>query len=111
ECQVQAQEISVVQNGVETKLFRPRNDRSDLRASLGVSGKFVVSYIGTMGLAHGLEMLLKAAEVLQRSAPDVLFMLVGEGADRERIVGLAKSKGLANVLFVPQQPREKIPGY
>ena len=109
--QVPAQKISVVQNGVETKLFSPGKDGGDLRRSLGASGKFVVSYIGTMGLAHGLETLLQAAEILQRGAPDVLFMLVGEGADRERLAALAKSRGLANVVFVPQQARENIPAY
>lgn len=109
--QVPAQKISVVQNGVETKLFSPGKDPGDLRESLRVSGKFVVSYIGTMGLAHGLETLLQAAEILQWRAPDVVFMLVGEGADRARITALAKSKGVANVFFVPQQARENIPAY
>jgi glycosyltransferase involved in cell wall biosynthesis len=102
--------ISVVQNGVETKLFSPR-DGSRLRKSLNVERKFVVSYIGTIGLAHGLETLIAAAEMLQRTEPDVLFLLVGEGADRERILAMAESKKLTNVRFVPQQPRQKIPDY
>jgi glycosyltransferase involved in cell wall biosynthesis len=38
-------------------------------------------------------------------------MLVGDGADRERITGIARSKGLTNIRFVPQQLREKIPDY
>src|SRR5205823_10300129 len=48
---------------------------------------------------------------LQRIESNVLFLLVGEGADRERIQALAKSKQLANIRFVSQQPREKIPAY
>jgi len=78
---------------------------------LNAEGKFVISYIGTLGLAHGLETLITAAERLQLIAPQVLFLLVGEGAERERIVALAKSKDLHNVCFVSQQPREKIPAY
>jgi glycosyltransferase involved in cell wall biosynthesis len=72
---------------------------------------FIVSYIGTMGMAHGLETLLDAAHRLQTAAPEVLFLLVGEGADRERINGHVAAKRLINVLLVPQQPREKIPLY
>jgi colanic acid biosynthesis glycosyl transferase WcaI len=108
---VPPQKISIVENGVETKLFNPRNSDPGLRKALIAEGKFVVSYIGTLGLAHGLETLVTAAECLQQTAPNVLFMLVGEGADRERILALVKSKNLRNIRFVRQQSREKIPAY
>jgi glycosyltransferase involved in cell wall biosynthesis len=108
--QVPAQKISVVQNGVETRLFSPRGSEK-LRKSLGAEGNFVASYIGTLGLAHGLETMISAAERLQDAAPNVLFLLVGEGADRERILAMAESKHLRNLRVVAQQPREKIPDY
>jgi glycosyltransferase involved in cell wall biosynthesis len=107
---VAPEKISVVQNGVETELFGPRTD-SNLRAELGVDGKFVVSYIGTMGNAHGLQTLVEAAAQLQNSAPRVVFLLVGEGAEKEELISLARSRGLANLRFVDQQSREKIPAY
>lgn len=109
--QVPAQKISVVQNGVETALFSPRKADLQLRNELAVGNKFVVSFVGTIGLAHSLETLIEAAERLQQEAPDVVFMLLGEGADRQRIVDLARTKRLDNVRFIPQQPREKIPAY
>jgi glycosyltransferase involved in cell wall biosynthesis len=108
---VPREKISVVENGVETGLFSPRDDKGDLRRQLGAEGKFVVCYIGTMGMAHGLETLVDASNRLQQAAPDVLFLLVGEGADKERIIGLAKTRGLSNLRFVDQQPRERIPEY
>src|SRR5712692_1770754 len=103
--------ISIIGNGVETDLFSPMNAGTDLRRELGADRKFVVCYIGTMGLAHGLETLIEAAARLRNSAPEVLFLLVGEGAERERIISLARSRGLTNLRFVDQQPREKIPAY
>ena len=109
--QVPAEKISVVTNGVETRIFSPRFPDPDLRKSLGGEAKFVVSFIGTLGLAHGLETMLAAAERLQQTEPDILFALVGEGADRERIAGIAQSRGITNIKFVPQQLREKIPDY
>jgi colanic acid biosynthesis glycosyl transferase WcaI len=109
--QVSGEKISVVPNGVETRIFSPRFVDQDLRKNVSADGKFVASFIGTMGLAHGLDTLVAAAERFQKTEPDILFMLVGDGADRERITGIARSKGLTNIRFVPQQLREKIPDY
>jgi len=102
--------ISVVENGVETQLFAPQPATS-LRRELGAEGKFVVSYIGTMGMAHGLETIIAAAARLQDTNPRIVFLLVGEGADKDRIVALARERSLNNLRFVDQQPREKIPAY
>ena len=107
---VPPEKISVVQNGVETKLFFPTLN-AEIRKELAIENKFVVSYIGTLGTAHGLQTMLEAAERLQASAPEVLFMLVGDGADRDRIKAIAKAKKLTNVSFVPQQSRARIPLY
>lgn len=103
--------VSVVENGVETDLFSPGALDIALRKQFGLEGKFVVSYLGTMGMAHGLDTLIDAAFTLRSSRPDIVFLLVGEGADKERIKDLAASRGLDNLCFVDQQPRERIPAF
>jgi colanic acid biosynthesis glycosyl transferase WcaI len=110
---VPAEKISIVENGVETDLFSPRTltENQALRRELGSEGKFLVCYVGTMGMAHGLETLLDAAAQLQSQNADVLFWLIGEGAEKQRLQALAQSRGLANVRFFDQQPREKIPAF
>ena len=110
---VPAEKISVVENGVETGLFAPASSTANtaLRRELGADGKFLVCYIGTMGMAHGLETLLDAAAQLQGQNSNAHFLLVGEGAEKERIKASAQSRGLANVTFLDQQPREKIPAF
>jgi glycosyltransferase involved in cell wall biosynthesis len=108
--QVPREKISIVENGVETQLFSPRSG-SDLKRTLGLEEKFVVSYIGTMGLAHGLEAILESAASLQHANPRVSFLFVGEGAEKARIVALAKERCLSNVQFLDQQPRAEIPNY
>ncbi len=107
---VRPEKISIIENGVEAELFSPRKE-SDLRSGLGAEEKFVVSYIGTMGNAHGLQTMVEAAAQLQDKAPQVLFLLVGEGAEKEQLVSLVRSRGLTNLRFVGQQSREKIPAY
>ncbi len=103
--------IFIVQNGVETDVFDPGGSQFNLKSKLGLEGKFVVSYIGTIGMAHGLETVLDAAAQLQRSHPQVAFLFVGEGSDKERIISIATSRKLTNVRFVDEQPRERIPDY
>jgi glycosyltransferase involved in cell wall biosynthesis len=108
---VVADKIFIVQNGVETDVFDPGRASLNLKHKLGLEGKFVVSYIGTMGMAHGLDSVLDAATELQNTDPQIVFLFVGEGSDKERIISIAKSRKLDNVRFVDEQPRERIPDY
>jgi colanic acid biosynthesis glycosyl transferase WcaI len=103
--------ISVIPNGVETDLFSPAVDGNMVRKELGLDGKFVISYIGTLGMAHDLSTVLDAAAKCQQSIPEVVFLLVGEGADKERIVASAHERQLHNVRFLPQQQRERVASF
>ena len=106
-----APKISVVENGVETDLFRPDPAANKVRVDLQLEGRFLLCYIGTMGMAHGLETLIAAAVQLREALPQAVFLLIGEGAEKARIVELAAAHGLTNVRFLDQQPREQIPTY
>jgi colanic acid biosynthesis glycosyl transferase WcaI len=105
--QVSMEKISVVPNGVETRVFSPRFPDHDLRNSLGGDRKFIASFIGTMGLAHGLNTLIAAAERFQKTEPDVLFLLVGEGADRQRITAISQAKGLSRIFDLCRSNSER----
>jgi glycosyltransferase involved in cell wall biosynthesis len=105
------EKITVVENGVETDLFTPHGSTSAVKSAIGLDGRFIVSCIGTLGLAHGLDMVLQAAAELKDTFPDILFLFVGEGADRERLLAITRERNLTNVRFLPQQPREKIPAF
>ncbi len=109
---VPSDKISIVANGVETNLFSPLAPSTrNIREELHLEDKFIASYIGTMGNAHGLDTLLTAASELQTRQPSVAFLLIGEGAEKQRIKAQAQALGLTNVRFVDQQPREQIPAF
>jgi len=110
-CRVPADKVDIVENGVETDLFAPvpENVVAALRRKLSLESKFIASYIGTIGNAHGLETLLDAAGQLQRKSPEITFLIVGEGAEKDRIKALALSRGLTNVRLLDQQSREDVP--
>jgi len=102
------QKVSVVRNGVDRALFSGDADPRELRSSLQLEGKFIVSYVGTHGMAHGLETVLNAAAQL-RSHSHIAFLLVGDGAERQRLLGLREQLGLTNVTMLEQQPKERMP--
>jgi glycosyltransferase involved in cell wall biosynthesis len=108
---VPAAKISIVENGVETDLFRLDPAAIEVRKQLQLEDRFLICYIGTMGNAHGLETLIAAADELQTARPNAMFLLIGEGAEKERIVELAAARGLTNIRFLGQQPRGQIPAY
>ncbi|MGD0469362.1 MAG: glycosyltransferase family 4 protein [Terriglobales bacterium] len=108
---VPASKISIVENGVETDLFRLDPAAMEVRKQLRLEDRFLICYIGTMGNAHGLETLIATAEELQTPLPGAMFLLIGEGAEKKRIVELAVARGLTNIRFLGQQPRERIPAY
>lgn len=100
--------IAVVENGVDLDRFQPPTDRLASRRALGAEGRFLVSYIGTIGMAHGLDTLLDAAELLRERLPEALVLLAGDGAERERLEALAAERGLANVRFLGPRPRQEV---
>lgn len=102
--------ISVIRNGADLSFFSPRSAPSYLIETLGAKGKFIVSYIGTVGMAHAVEKILDVAEELG-SCDDILFLIVGEGAQKQKIRKLAKRKGLSNVKILPGVSKAQVPDY
>lgn len=67
----------------------------------------LISYIGTVGIAHGLETLLAAAQILSEREVPAHVVIAGDGAEREGLEALARERGLDNVTFLGQLPRTK----
>lgn len=108
EKKVTGKEIHVIPNMADTDFYKPELKRPELEEKFGVRGKFVVSYIGTMGLANGLEYMVNCAEVAQEAGVAVHFLLCGEGAALEKLKHLAAQKALRNISFVPAQNRDGV---
>ncbi|MCL6563372.1 MAG: glycosyltransferase family 4 protein [Firmicutes bacterium] len=97
-------------NGVDLDLFEG-GDGDRLRARLGLSDRHVFLYPGTLGYAQGLEVILDAAELLQESLPQAVFLLVGEGPVKRSMMEEAERRGLRNVLFEPLRPVQEMRHY
>ena len=105
---IDADKISVVINGVDTWRYGPRARDPELARETRLADKFVVGYVGTHGMAHALINVLDAAERL-RDRPEIAFLLAGGGAERDMLVAEAEQRGLANVVFLARQPKERMP--
>jgi len=105
---IDAEKISVVINGVDTWRYGPRQRDQELAGETALADKFVVGYVGTHGMAHALVNVLDAAERL-RDRPDIAFLLAGGGAERDMLMAEAERRGLANVVFLARQPKERMP--
>ncbi|MBN1515165.1 glycosyltransferase family 4 protein [Candidatus Sumerlaeota bacterium] len=109
---VPPEKITVVTNGVNREVFYPREADPALKSEMGLEGKFVCSYIGTIGMACGLDVVLRAGELLQRrNGNNYAFLLVGDGAERVKLEEQAKQMGLKNVYFTGRQDHQRIPDF
>jgi glycosyltransferase involved in cell wall biosynthesis len=101
-------DMEVVRNGIDTSLFIPGPRDNEVRRHYGWGDRFVLMYVGTHGMAHGLHHVLDAAEAL-RDDPDKVFVFVGEGAEKDNLKRQTARRQLLNVQFIDQQPKSRIP--
>ncbi|MEP7337871.1 MAG: glycosyltransferase family 4 protein [Acidobacteriota bacterium] len=108
---VPAEKIRVIPNGVDAQYLASMGIApDDVRKRLGLKDKFIVSYIGTHGMSHALDVVLRVAKRFSEDS-GVHFLFVGEGAEKENLKRLAENLLLHNVTFLDEQPREDLLGF
>ena len=110
---VPEKKMVIVMNGVDRDLLeREIPDPEPIRKQWGLDDKFVCSYIGTIGMASGLQILLRAARILrERGEERVRFLAVGDGAVRDELENDARNEGLDEVIFTGRRPKEEMPAF
>ena len=107
---VPPERILFLPNGVDTERHRPSLPDAHLKSSLGLMGKKVILYSGTLGRAHGLEHVLSAAKLLQNER-DIHFLFLGDGSERPALEQLRNEMALTNVTFRDAVPIEQLGSY
>jgi len=97
---------------ISTKEFSPASPEkiSKIKEKYKLNGKFSLMYAGLIGLPQGLDILIEVANRLKDNK-DIIFVLVGGGAEEENIKEKSKKAGLENIRFIPFQPKEEIPTF
>ena len=99
--------ISVVKNGANLKRFYPREKSQELLGSLGLEGKRVLGYIGTLGMAHKIDFLLDCIKDLK----DYSLLIMGEGAEKEKVRQKIEVENITNVVLLDSVPKDKVADY
>jgi glycosyltransferase involved in cell wall biosynthesis len=98
-------DVFTIPNISDTEFFKPCHKPSEIIEKYGVGNSFVISYIGTLGLANHLDYLIESVTHLPK-AMNVQVLIMGEGAQRKQLERLVKSD--APVHFLPQAGRNVV---
>jgi glycosyltransferase involved in cell wall biosynthesis len=106
---IDGSKLFFVPNGI-VPAFWESASRADARRRLDLHEDDVLaSYVGTIGMAHGLSTVLGAAAQLQTIAPNVKLLIVGDGAELDALRAAAARNGLSNVRFTGMVSRDQVP--
>jgi colanic acid biosynthesis glycosyl transferase WcaI len=105
---VPADIIAEIANWADGEAIKPLAPAlNPLRAEFGLKSKFVVCYSGNMGRAHEFRTIVDAVSELQHET-DIAFLFIGGGAQKAMVAEVSTERGLANLVFKPYQPRERL---
>ena len=102
-------DVFLLPNGVNTETFKPLPPNQELIQEIGLEGKKVFTYAGTMGYAQGLDSILEAAALLKDKEPNAHFLFVGDGQEKEKLVKMKEDLNLTNVTFYGSVPVSRMP--
>lgn len=109
---VDGEKITVLPNGVDSSRFTPIERDEALAHDLGVQGKTVIGYVGSILDYEGLELLIDAAAALSAERSDFHVLFVGDGAELERFSDRVREENLEDVItFTGRVPHEDVERY
>jgi glycosyltransferase involved in cell wall biosynthesis len=99
-----------LRNGIDFEQYNINSDGDAFRVAMNLSrSDFILVYAGVFGHAQGLETVIETAEELM-TQKNIKFFLVGDGPERDNLIQLTQDKRLQNLFFLPNKPRNEIPG-
>lgn len=106
---ISGSKIKAVKNGVNSKLFNPCSKNDELLTKLDLKDKIIIGYIGTHGMAHGLDFILKSIKNIRIN--NLHFIFLGDGAKKEELKILKESLKLQNVTMLPSVSKQEVVDY
>ena len=103
--------ITVHKNGANLEIYQSQPKNTALLRQLNLEDKVVFAYIGTHGMAHGLDFILKSIATVHIQRPDFHFLFIGDGAERDHLIALNQKLALKNTTFIPSVPKNEVTEY
>lgn len=104
---IREDKIIYIPNGADLDLIKPDTKNNYIRDKYNLHDKFVILYTGAHGVANRLNQLIYAANELKNNE-EIVFMLVGNGMEKESLIELSKDLQLNNIVFVNPVPKDQI---
>ncbi len=98
----------VIHNWVDTAKITPSEKDNEFRRRNNLKGKFVVLFAGMLGYAQDIDTIIESAALL-KDKEDIVFLIVGDGAEKPRLINKAESLGIKNVVFLPFVSKDEYP--
>ena len=96
-----------IPNGIDCEEINNKEKYSDKIPNYNSEGKFLIGYLGTLGIANALDYFIDAAEKLKDNH-DISFVLVGQGSEKERLVKKIYDRKLQNIKIYPAVSKEQV---
>lgn len=103
---IDGDKIRVVRNGANLERFSKRDRHALWEEKLGLKGKFVIGYVGTHGMAHKLDFILRS---WPKERTDLHLLLMGDGAEKMKLKELSKALNILNITFLDSMPKDDVP--
>ena len=90
--------ITFLPNGADTNFLKSVPPNHDLLSKWDIRNKKIFLYVGTHAFYHGLDVIIETASLLKNNE-EILFLMIGDGPERKRIIQKAKDLNLRNIKF------------
>jgi len=109
---IDANKIDIIPNGVDCERFQPLDKDERLLDELGLQDRFIIGYIGSLVGYEGLDILIKAMNLIYFENPDLHVLIVGDGVEMESLQQMVKNHELEEKFtFTGRVPHEEVERY
>ena len=108
---IPSSKIFVHKNGANLNLYKPIKKNKQLESELHLVGKKVFAYIGTHGMAHGLDFILNSIKKIQKTHPEIHFLFIGDGAEKNNLLKQKEELKLSNVTMLSSVSKQEVVEY
>jgi colanic acid biosynthesis glycosyl transferase WcaI len=97
---IEKDKLEIFYNWIDVKKASAPIPKGNFRSKFKhLNNKFLVAYAGNLGIKQGIDSLLKIAAEL-KNEPAIHFLIIGDGADKDRLIEISKDLSLINVTFI-----------
>lgn len=107
--QLSQNKVSILYNWIDTAPYTNEKRTGFFRNEYGLNDKFIFLFAGVIGPSQGLDLIINAAREV-RDFGNIVFLLVGDGTEKDNLIKMAESFSLTNVLFKSFVSKEEYPG-